>query len=119
MFAKGIENSYPTIQTPDGRTVRQDELAKTKHYKFWKEDFRLLNELGIHHLRYGPPYFSVHIGPGKYDWSFADETLNRFSEALHRVRTRVRAAVSVDPFLHASERDLHRGNIFSEVRLVE
>ena len=79
MFATGIENSYPTIQTPDGQTIRQDELAKTKHYQYWKEDFRLLKELGIHHLRYGPPYFSTHLGPGKYDWSFADETLG----ALH------------------------------------
>jgi beta-glucosidase/6-phospho-beta-glucosidase/beta-galactosidase len=85
MFATGIENSYPTIETPDGKTFRQDELAKTKHYQFWKEDFRLLGELGIHHLRYGPPYFSVHLGPGKYDWSFADETIN----ALHKQRVKV------------------------------
>jgi beta-glucosidase/6-phospho-beta-glucosidase/beta-galactosidase len=73
MFATGIENSYPTIEW-QGRTVRQDELAKTRHYECWREDFALLRELGIEHLRYGPPYFSTHLGPGKYDWSFADET---------------------------------------------
>jgi beta-glucosidase/6-phospho-beta-glucosidase/beta-galactosidase len=78
MFATGIENSYPTIEW-EGKTIRQDELAKTNHYKCWREDFGPLKELGINHLRYGPPYFSVHTGPGKYDWSFVDETFN----ALH------------------------------------
>jgi len=73
MFATGIENSYPTIEWK-GKTVRQDEMAKTCHYQHWKDDFALLKELGIEHLRYGPPYYSVHTGPGKYDWSFTDET---------------------------------------------
>ncbi|MBV8728195.1 MAG: family 1 glycosylhydrolase, partial [Acidobacteriia bacterium] len=73
MFATGIENSYPTIEW-QGKTVRQDELAKTKHYERWRDDFCLLDELGIRILRYGAPYFSTHTGPGKYDWNFADET---------------------------------------------
>ena len=62
MFATGIENSYPTIEWK-GKTVRQDELAKTKHYERWRDDFGLLQEFGIEYLRYGPPYFSVHLGP--------------------------------------------------------
>ena len=78
MFATGIENSYPTIEWK-GKTIRQDELAKTRHYECWREDFALLKELSIEHLRYGPPYFSTHTGAGKYDWSFADETFR----ALH------------------------------------
>jgi beta-glucosidase/6-phospho-beta-glucosidase/beta-galactosidase len=78
MFATGIENSYPTIEWK-GKTIRQDEMAKTKHYECWRDDFRLLKELGIQYLRYGPPYFSAHKGPGQYDWSFADETF----AALH------------------------------------
>jgi beta-glucosidase/6-phospho-beta-glucosidase/beta-galactosidase len=73
MFATGIENSYPTIEWK-GKTIRQDEMAKTKHYERWRDDFRLLQELGIEYLRYGPPYFSTHTGPGQYDWGFADET---------------------------------------------
>ena len=73
MFATGIECSYPTIEW-HGRRIRQDELAKTKHYDCWRDDFAILEELGIHHLRYGPPYFSVHQGPGRYDWTFVDET---------------------------------------------
>ena len=36
MFATGIENSYPTIEWK-GKTIRQDELAKTKHYVRWRE----------------------------------------------------------------------------------
>jgi beta-glucosidase/6-phospho-beta-glucosidase/beta-galactosidase len=84
MFATGIENSYPTIAW-HGRTVRQDELAKTRHYECWRDDFALLDELGITHLRYGPPYFSVHRGPGQYDWSFTDETFR----ALHEQRITV------------------------------
>jgi beta-glucosidase/6-phospho-beta-glucosidase/beta-galactosidase len=75
MFATGIENSYPTIEW-NGRTIRQDELAKTKHYHRWRDDFRLVRELGIEYLRYGAPYFSTHTGPGKYDWAFTDETFN-------------------------------------------
>jgi beta-glucosidase/6-phospho-beta-glucosidase/beta-galactosidase len=78
MFATGIENSYPTVEW-QGKTIRQDELAKTCHYRRWRDDFALLNELGIEYLRYGPPYFSAHCGAGRYDWTFADETLN----ALH------------------------------------
>jgi len=82
MFATGIENSYPTIEWK-GKTIRQDELAKTKHYDRWRDDFRLLRELGIDYHRYGAPYFSTHTGPGKYDWAFTDETFN----ALHQQNT--------------------------------
>lgn len=80
MFATGIENSYPNITLPDGSRKRIDELEKTGHYKYWKEDFRLVKESGIEHLRYGPPYYSVHVGPGKYDWSFTDEVFNEMKE---------------------------------------
>ena len=73
LFATGIENSYPTIQ--NGR-VRQDEMEKCGHYKFWQKDFDLVEELGIEYLRYGPPIHTTWMGPGKYDWSFADETFN-------------------------------------------
>src|SRR4051812_22655674 len=74
MFASGIENSYPTIGLPDGTALRVDEMAKTGHYDRWREDFQLVKDMGIEHLRYGPPYYACHLGPGLYDWSFADET---------------------------------------------
>ncbi len=80
MFATGIENSYPTILLPNGKTKRVDEMEKCGHYDHWREDFALVKELGIEYLRYGPPYYSTHTGPGSYDWTFADETLNALHE---------------------------------------
>ncbi|GGF24345.1 family 1 glycosylhydrolase [Hymenobacter cavernae] len=71
IFATGIENSYPTIQ---GGKVRMDEMEKCGHYSYWKRDFDLVQELGISFLRYGPPIHTTWLGPGHYDWSFADET---------------------------------------------
>ncbi len=71
MFATGIENSYPTIN--HGRE-RVDELEKCGHYAQWQTDFDKVEELGISFLRYGPPLFRTYLGPGKYDWSFPDET---------------------------------------------
>src|SRR3954464_14059176 len=76
MFATGIEGSYPTILLPNGKTKRIDEFEKTGHYNHWREDFQLVKEFEIEYLRYGPPYFRVHLGPGKYDWSFVDETFH-------------------------------------------
>lgn len=80
MFATGIENSYPTIELPDGTKKRVDEMEKTNHYKLWRTDFELTRSLGISYLRYGPPYYSTHLGPGRYDWSFTDETFNALRE---------------------------------------
>ena len=80
MFSTGIENSYPTIKLPDGRTKRIDEMEKTDHYKYWRTDFQLLKEVNIEFLRYGPPYYKSHLGPGRYDWSFTDETFNHLKE---------------------------------------
>jgi len=77
MFATGIENSCPTI---DGGRTRVDEMEKCGHYKQWRTDFALLNELGLTYLRYGPPIHRTWIGEGRYDWAFADET---YAE-LHR-----------------------------------
>jgi len=70
-FATGIENSDPTIQ--NGK-LRVDEMERCHHYKRWREDFDLTQEMGIHFLRYGIPLHKTYLAPGKYDWSFADET---------------------------------------------
>ncbi len=79
MFATGIENSYPTVFI-DGKKIRVDELEKTGHYQRWQEDFQLVKEMDIEFLRYGPPYYSTHIGPGQYNWAFADDTFARLKE---------------------------------------
>jgi beta-glucosidase/6-phospho-beta-glucosidase/beta-galactosidase len=80
MFASGIENSYPTIQLPNGTQKRIDEMEKTAHYQHWETDFQLLELLGIRYLRYGPPYYKTHLGPGKYDWEFADTPFKKMRE---------------------------------------
>ena len=73
LFATGIENSYPTIH--QGR-VRVDEMETCGHYQHWRKDFDLVQELGIHYLRYGPPIHRTWLGAGKYDWEFADLTFH-------------------------------------------
>jgi beta-glucosidase/6-phospho-beta-glucosidase/beta-galactosidase len=80
MFATGMENSYPTIRLPDGSNKRIDEMAKTGHYQHWETDLGLVKELGIEFLRYGPPYYSVHRAPGRYDWEFTDLPFNRMRD---------------------------------------
>jgi beta-glucosidase/6-phospho-beta-glucosidase/beta-galactosidase len=69
MFATGIECSNPTID--HGRT-RRDLLAECGHYERWREDLALTRELGLLVLRYGLPIHKTFLGPGKYDWEFAD-----------------------------------------------
>jgi len=76
MFATGVENSYPTV----GRR-RVDEMEKCRHYERWRDDFDCVQDLGIHVLRYGPPLHRAWLGPGRYDWEFADAT---FAELRRR-----------------------------------
>lgn len=78
MFATGVENSIPTI---NGGRTRVDEMESCGHYKHWRTDFDLLDEIGIHFLRYGPPLHTTFKAVGRYDWAFADET---FSELKRR-----------------------------------
>jgi beta-glucosidase/6-phospho-beta-glucosidase/beta-galactosidase len=80
MFATGIENSYPTIMGADGTMKRIDEMEKCRFYENWELDFQLTKEMGIEFLRYGPPYYKTHLGPGKYDWEFTDKTFARLKE---------------------------------------
>ncbi len=77
MFATGIECSYPTI---NNGTIRRDQLEECGHYTHWKKDLELVQELGIKVLRYGLPYYAIHKGPGRYDWSFADEVMNKMKK---------------------------------------
>jgi beta-glucosidase len=71
MFATGIENSSPTIE--HGRR-RVDEMESCGHYLRWREDFDLVERLGIRFLRYGPALYRTFVGPDRFDWSFPDET---------------------------------------------
>ena len=69
MFATGIECSNPTID--HGRT-RRDLLEECGHYDRWKDDLQLTQDLGLKVIRYGLPIHRIFLGPGKYDWEFAD-----------------------------------------------
>ncbi len=78
MFATGIENSIPTV---DSGRVRVDQMESCGHYRHWRTDFDCVEDLGIRFLRYGPPLHTTLIGPGRYDWEFADLT---FGEIYRR-----------------------------------
>ena len=74
LFATGIEGSYPVISDGHGGTERYDQMEASDHYRRWREDFALVRELGIDFLRYGPQLYLTLTGPGRFNWSFADET---------------------------------------------
>jgi beta-glucosidase/6-phospho-beta-glucosidase/beta-galactosidase len=78
MFGTGIESSYPTLE---GGRWRLDLLEATGHYRRWRDDLRLVHDLGLRALRYGPPLHRVYGGPGRFDWGFTDEVVAE----LHRL----------------------------------
>ena len=75
-FATGIENSYPTLS--EGQRI--DQMDKCGHYANWERDFQLVKQLGLHALRYGPPYYRTHVAPDRYDWDVCDEPMTRLRE---------------------------------------
>ena len=72
MFAVGIECSCPTIEG----NSRVDQLRDTGHYEQWRTDLKLVRELGLRYLRYGPPIYRIWLGPNKYDWSQLDPIMS-------------------------------------------
>jgi beta-glucosidase/6-phospho-beta-glucosidase/beta-galactosidase len=74
-FATGIECSNPRIVDPQAGSIRRDLLEECGHYRHLRQDLELVKELGTHVLRYGLPNHLICLGPGRYDWSFADEAL--------------------------------------------
>lgn len=72
MFAVGIECSCPTVEG----NVRVDELESTGHYELWQTDLKLVRELGLRYLRYGPPIYRIWKGPDDFDWSFLDPVMH-------------------------------------------
>jgi beta-glucosidase/6-phospho-beta-glucosidase/beta-galactosidase len=78
MFATGIENSIPKIK--NGR-VRVDQMESCGHYRHWRKDFDLLEEIGLRYLRYGPPLHTSLLSADRFDWEFSDVT---FAELKRR-----------------------------------
>ncbi|HEX5245124.1 MAG TPA: hypothetical protein VFW23_17830, partial [Tepidisphaeraceae bacterium] len=63
MFGVGIECSCPKVE--GGRV---DQLRDTGHYELWQTDLKLVRELGLRYLRYGPPIYKIFRGKDDYDW---------------------------------------------------
>ena len=78
IFATGIECSYPTIH--QGRW-RRDEMDSTGHYDLWQHDFELAREIGITHIRYGPPLHLILKGRGQYEWDYCDPQMEELRDA--------------------------------------
>jgi beta-glucosidase len=79
VWATGIEDTFITAPWPKtGR--RLDEYELTGHYKHWREDLQLVKELGVSAVRYGIPWHKIQPQPNKWDWSFADKTLDLLLE---------------------------------------
>jgi beta-glucosidase len=75
-WATGIEDTFITAPWPQsGRTL--DEYELTQHYELWEQDLRLMSDLGVKMVRYGIPWHRVNPAPGKWDWSWPDQTLSR------------------------------------------
>jgi len=74
-WSTGIEDTFITEPWPsNGRIL--DEYELTGHYGRWREDFRLVADLGVRTIRYGVPWHHVEPEQGKWDWSFPDKTLS-------------------------------------------
>jgi beta-glucosidase len=71
MFAVGIECSCPLVA--DGRV---DQLRDTGHYDLWQTDLKLVRELGLRYLRYGPPIYKIWRGKDDYDWAMLDPVMH-------------------------------------------
>jgi beta-glucosidase/6-phospho-beta-glucosidase/beta-galactosidase len=74
IFATGIECSYVTLE---GGRWRLDQMEATEHYRRWQRDLEAAVEIGVTHLRYGPPLHLVYQGPDRYDWCFTDAVMAR------------------------------------------
>lgn len=77
MFATGIECSYPTVEQG---SWRRDLLDSAGHYRRWQEDFALARQIGITHIRYGPPLHLIFTRPGRYDWTWIDEQMRELEQ---------------------------------------
>src|SRR5688572_19276447 len=75
VWATGIEDTFITAPWPKtGRTL--DEYELTGHYQHWRTDLDLMKELGVTHARYGIPWHIINPSPNRWDWDFADKTLD-------------------------------------------
>jgi beta-glucosidase len=70
----GIEDTFIPQTRPGFRAL--DEYEITGHYRLWREDFDLLAQLGVNHVRWGVPWYRVNPAPGVFDWQWIDQALD-------------------------------------------
>jgi beta-glucosidase/6-phospho-beta-glucosidase/beta-galactosidase len=75
----GIEDTF--ITAPSAKTGRTlDEYELTGHYEQWRSDLDLFAKLGVRSVRYGIPWHRINPARDEWDFSFADEPLERLLE---------------------------------------
>ena len=73
-WALGVEDTFvPQVRARSGRML--DEYVLTQHDRFWREDLRMIADIGVRYLRYGIPWYQVNPAPGQWDWRWTDEAL--------------------------------------------
>ncbi|HUO05794.1 MAG TPA: family 1 glycosylhydrolase [Candidatus Binataceae bacterium] len=70
----GEEASDPLV-AHQGKVVRVDELALSRHLEHQNSDLAAVAAMGIRVWRYGMPWRLVEREPGVYDWSLWDRAL--------------------------------------------
>lgn len=74
VVACGEEASDPLV-LHEGRVVRVDQLAASRHLDLQDEDLAAVAGLGVRVWRYGMPWRLTEPEPGVYDWSWWDRAL--------------------------------------------
>jgi beta-glucosidase len=77
-FALGIEDTFVPQSRPSERAI--DEYELTDHYGQWSHDLALVKQSGADLLRWGVPWYRVNPAPGRFDWSWVDQVIDRMVE---------------------------------------
>lgn len=77
-FALGIEDTFVPQSRPSERAI--DEYELTDHYRQWRHDLDLVKQSGADLLRWGVPWYRVNPAPGRFDWTWVDQVIDRMIE---------------------------------------
>lgn len=79
LWATGIEDTFVFDRHhTTGRIL--DEYELTDHYNRWRQDLELMAQLRVPAARYGVPWYRISPEKGRWDWSFANQTLEKMLE---------------------------------------
>ena len=79
MFITGIEDTF--VARTDRNSQRSlDEYELTQHYYNWKEDLKMIANVGFKYIRYGIPWYLINKSPGKFDWSWTDQVFEHMEK---------------------------------------